>query len=35
MVDDVDTERGAEAGRVYEETLLITDEGSTQIHGHT
>ncbi|KAM3149154.1 hypothetical protein ABEW05_010592 [Botrytis cinerea] len=33
MVDNVDTERGAEAGRANEETSLITDEGRTQIDG--
>lgn len=35
MADDVDTERGAEEGRVDEETSLMTDEGRTQMHGRT
>lgn len=34
-VDNVDSERGAVEGRVNEETRLMTDEGRTQMYGHT
>jgi len=32
---DVDTERGVEGGRVYEQTSLMADEGRTQMHRRT